>query len=68
MKTIAVKNEERRKGIGAAILHSQHLKAKNLGFKRFIYALIRENNAIKKLPYPDVRIISNYRTYEKIIK
>jgi N-acetylglutamate synthase-like GNAT family acetyltransferase/GNAT superfamily N-acetyltransferase len=68
MKTIAVKNAERRKGIGAALLYSQHLKAKNLGFKRFIYALIRDSNSIKKLPYPDARIISQYRTYEKIIR
>lgn len=67
MKTLAVKDTERRKGLGAALLHSQHLKAKKLGFNKLIYALIREENTIKKLPYPDARIISKYRTYKKTI-
>jgi hypothetical protein len=67
MKTIAVENAERKRGLGAAILHSQHIRIKNLGFNKFIYALIRKKNTIEKLPYPDANIIREYRTYIKPI-
>lgn len=67
LKTIGVLPEYQGNKIGAGLLYSQHKKAKDLGYKKFIYALIHDDTKIKKLPYPGARIIRNYKTYEKLI-
>ena len=67
LKTIGVLPELQRKHIGAALLHSQHTKAKTDGFKEFYYPLIRVGNNIGKLPYGGYEIITEYLTFEKSI-
>lgn len=67
LKTIGVLNEFQGKKIGAGLLYSQHKKASEEGYNKFIYALISDDTKIKKLPYPGARVIRNYRTYEKQI-
>ncbi len=67
LKTIGVLPEYQRKHIGAALLHSQHTKAKEDGFKEFYYPLIRVGNNIGNLPYDGYEIITEYLTFEKSI-
>jgi len=67
LKTIGVLLKLQRKHIGAALLYSQHTKAKADGFKEFYYPLIRVGNNIGKLPYEGYEIITEYLTFEKSI-
>ena len=64
MKTIGILKEYQRKNIGAALLYSQHLKAKKANYKEFYYPLIRVGNNVTKLPYEGSEIITEYATYE----
>jgi len=64
LKTIGILPKYQNRGIGAALLYLHHKTAKQKGFSKIIYALIREENKIKNLPYPGAKIIQNYRTYE----
>ncbi len=64
MKTIGVLKEYQNKYLGAAIIHSQHLKAKKENYKEFYYPLIRKGNNVTKLPYPKYEILTEYKTYK----
>lgn len=65
LKTIGVLPEYHRSGVAAALLHLFHARAQEDGFASVYYALIRESNDIKKLPYEQYEISSRYECYEK---
>lgn len=64
LKTIGVLKEYRQMNLAAALLYSQHTKAKKLGFKEFYYPLIRVGNNVTKFPYEGYKIITEYLTFE----
>ena len=51
--------------MGAALLYGQHKKAQELGATKEIYALIKMENIITKLPYPGIEVIRKYVLMEK---
>src|SRR3989344_226601 len=64
-KTIGVLPDYQNKKIGAALLYSKHKKAQDMGISNAIYALIKIDNNVSKLPYPGVKVIRKYVTLEK---
>lgn len=64
MKTIGVLQAYQRQNLGAALLYSQHTKAKKAHITEFYYPLIRMGNNVTKLPYQGYDIITEYATYE----
>ncbi len=64
MKTIGVLEAYQRQNLGAALLYSQHEKAKKMGYTELYYPLIRMGNNVTKLPYKGYTIITEYGTYE----
>ena len=67
LKTIGILPEYQNKKIGAALLYSKHKKAQEIGILNAIYALIKIDNNVTKLPYPGVKVIRKYITLEKQI-
>ena len=63
-KTIALLPEYQGRGLGKALAYKVHLDAKKQGVKKIIYALIREDNAIKNFPKEDAVIFRRYATFE----
>ena len=51
--------------MGAALLYGQHKKAQELEATKEIYALIKMENIITKLPYPGIEVIRKYVLMEK---
>ncbi|MBS1266272.1 MAG: hypothetical protein MAG795_00239 [Candidatus Woesearchaeota archaeon] len=64
LKTIGVLPELRRQNIAGALLYSQHIRAKDEGFKEFYYPLIRVGNNVTKFPYEGYEIITEYEVFE----
>jgi len=64
LKTIAVLPEFQGKGFGNALVHKAHKDALEKGFKKIIYALIREDNNIKNFPKEEAVVFRKYSTFE----
>ncbi|MBU0628438.1 MAG: GNAT family N-acetyltransferase [Nanoarchaeota archaeon] len=64
LKTLGILSEFQGKGLAAALLYSQHIKAKEKGFREFYYPLIRVGNNVTKFPYEGYEIITNYASFE----
>lgn len=64
LKTICILPEYQGLGLGNALAYKIHLDAKKEGFKKLIYALIREGNKIKNFPKDDTVIFRRYAAFE----
>ena len=42
-------------GLGIAIAYKGHVDAIDLGYKKAIYALVRFNNRVDRMPQPDLK-------------
>ena len=51
-------------GLGNALAYKIHFDAKNEGFKKIIYALIRDGNNIKNFPKEEAVIFRHYAAFE----
>lgn len=63
-KTICILPKYQGLGLGNALAYKVHIDALNDGFKKIIYALIREDNKIKNFPKTDVVIFRRYTAFE----
>ena len=63
-KTIGLLPQYQGLGLGNALAYKVHLDAKKEGFKRIIYALIREGNQVKNFPKDDAVIFRRYTAFE----
>jgi ribosomal protein S18 acetylase RimI-like enzyme len=64
-KTIGILPEYQGLGLGGAFAYKIHLDAQNEGIKKVIYALVREDNNIKKnFPKDDAVIFREYSAFE----
>lgn len=64
LKTICILPEYQGLGLGNALAYKIHLDAQKEGFKKAIYALIREGNKIKNFPKDDTLIFRRYAAFE----
>lgn len=63
-KTICVLPQYRGLGLGNALAYKVHFDAQKEGFKKIIYALIREGNNVKNFPQDDTIIFRRYAAFE----
>lgn len=63
-KTICILPEYQNLGLGNALAYKLHVNAKREGFKKIIYALIREGNNVKNFPKDDAVIFRRYAAFE----
>jgi N-acetylglutamate synthase-like GNAT family acetyltransferase len=63
-KTIALLPEFRGLGLANALIYAAHLDALKNGIDKVIYALIRDDNAVKRLPQDDAVIFRRYAAFE----
>lgn len=63
-KTICILPEYQNLGLGNALAYKMHVNAKSEGFKKIIYALIREGNNVKNFPKDDAVIFRRYAAFE----
>src|SRR3989344_58956 len=63
-KTICVLPQYRGLGLGNALAYKVHVDAKEQGFEKVMYALIREGNSIKNFPKDDAVIFRRYAAFE----
>jgi predicted GNAT family acetyltransferase len=63
-KTICILPEYQGLGLGNAIAYKVHLDAKKNGYKKIIYALIRETNNIKNFPKDGTVIFRKYSAFD----
>lgn len=63
-KTIAVLPPYQGLGLGNALAYKFHVNAHKEGFKKIIYALIREDNNVKNFPKDDTVIFRRYAAFE----
>ncbi len=66
-KTICILTNYQGLGLGNALAYRVHIDAKNRGYKKVIYALIREGNNIKNFPKEDAVVFREYATFEFVI-
>jgi len=66
IKTICVKPDWQKKGLGNALVHKIHVDAKEKGYKKIIYALVRKDNKVKHFPMDDIKVIREYELYNYI--
>ena len=64
LKTICILPEYQGLGLGNALAYKIHLDAQKEGFKKVIYALIREDNKVKNFPKDDTLIFRRYAAFE----
>ena len=64
LKTICILPKYQGLGLGNALAYKIHLDAQKMGFKKIIYALIREGNKINNFPKDDVLIFRRYAAFE----
>jgi ribosomal protein S18 acetylase RimI-like enzyme len=64
LKTIAIFPEYQGKGLGNALVHKAHVDAREHGYKKIIYALVREDNKIKNFPKDEAVEFRKYSTFE----
>lgn len=64
LKTICILLEYQGLGLGNALAYKIHLDAQKMGFKKIIYALIKEGNKIKNFPKDDTLIFRRYAAFE----
>lgn len=64
LKTICILPEYQGLGLGNALAYKIHLDAQKDGFKKVIYALVREGNKIKNFPKDDTVIFREYAAFE----
>ena len=64
IKTICILSEYQGLGLGNALAFKIHMDALEQGFKKVIYALIREDNQIKNFPKDDTIVFRKYAAFE----
>lgn len=63
-KTICVLPQYQGLGLGNALAYRVHVDSERAGFKKMIYALIREGNNIKNFPKEEAVIFRRYAAFE----
>lgn len=63
-KTAGLLPEYQKMGIGIAIAYKGHEDAIKLGYKKAIYALVRFNNRVDRMPQPNLINFREYSSYE----
>lgn len=63
-KTIGIVPEYQGKGLGVALAYRIHADAARAGFKRILYALIREGNNLQNYPKEGAVIFRRYAAFE----
>lgn len=64
IKTICILPKFQGLGLGNAMAYKIHINAQKEGFKKIIYALIREGNKVKNFPTDDTLIFRQYAAFE----
>ncbi len=64
LKTICILSPYQGLGLGNALAYKIHLDAKEDGFEKMVYALIREGNNIKNFPKEEAVIFRRYAAFE----
>ena len=64
IKTLGVLPEYRSLGLGNTLAHKAHVDALEKGYKKIIYALVQEDNNIKRFPKGDAIIFRQYSTFK----
>lgn len=64
LKTICILPKYQGLGLGNALAYKVHLDAQKEGFKKVIYALIREGNQVKNFPQDDTVVFRRYAAFE----
>lgn len=63
-KTICIIPEYQGLGLGNALAYKVHIDAIKDGYKKIIYALIREDNKVKNFPKMDTVVFRRYSAFE----
>ena len=63
-KTAAILPKYQKMGIGIAIAYKGHEDAIKLGYEKAIYALVRFNNRVDRMPQPDLTYFREYSSYD----
>ena len=56
--------EYQKMGIGNAFAYKLHADVMDCNYKNVIYALVKKDNRVTKMPTPDLKIIREYSAYE----
>ena len=64
LKTIGVLPSYQNKNVGSALIYQQHQQAKEDGYQKIIYALIREGNVASKIQPYGATVFRKYEAYE----
>ncbi len=67
LKTIAILPEFQNLGLANALIYKTHINARDKQYKKIIYALIKEDNAVKRLPNDNAVVFRRYSTFESNI-
>ena len=63
-KTLGLIPEYQKMGIGNAFAYKLHADVMDCNYKNVIYALVKKDNRVTKMPTPDLKIIREYSAYE----
>ena len=63
-KTLGLIPEYQKMGIGNAFAYKLHADVIDCNYKNVIYALVKKDNRVTKMPTPDLKIIREYSAYE----
>ena len=66
-KTMGIKPEFQKQGIGNAAVYQMHEEALRQSYKKMIYALVYVGNRVQNMPDDDAVIFREYATYEYAI-
>lgn len=64
LKTICILPEYQGLGLGNALAYKVHLNTQKEGFRKVIYALIREGNKVKNFPKDDTVVFRRYAAFK----
>ncbi len=68
MKTIAVDESHRKRGIGNALTHLVHLHAKEQQIGTIVYALVNKDNLIKHFPQDGIVVFREYKGMQYFVQ
>ena len=63
-KTIGILPDYQKMGIANAVVYKMHADAIDSKYTKIIYALVKDDNRVKNMPNPDVKLFRSYASYE----
>jgi N-acetylglutamate synthase-like GNAT family acetyltransferase len=63
MKTIGILPEFRKSSLGSALIHFQHKDLEDNGYKKIVYALMRQGNIASNINPYGARVFRQYEVY-----